>query len=70
MLGVVQEASSGDVDRAVQFAQAAFDGEWGSMTPDDRGCIFWKISEIVEANLERRGPARTGPARGANVEAI
>ena len=58
-LGVVQEASSADVDRAVVAAQAAFDGEWGAMTPDDRGRILWRISELVEANLEELATLET-----------
>src|ERR1700712_4913739 len=59
VLGVVQEASSEDVDRAVASAQAAYEGEWGSMSPDDRGRILWKISEIVEANLEELATLET-----------
>ena len=43
-LGEVQEASREDVDRAVRSARAAFEGEWSSITPDDRSRILWRIS--------------------------
>jgi acyl-CoA reductase-like NAD-dependent aldehyde dehydrogenase len=51
-LGEVQEASSEDVDRAVRSARAAFEGEWSSITPDDRSRILWRISELVEQHAE------------------
>jgi acyl-CoA reductase-like NAD-dependent aldehyde dehydrogenase len=51
-LGEVQEASDEDVDRAVRSARAAFDGEWSSITPDDRSRILWRISELVEEHAE------------------
>jgi acyl-CoA reductase-like NAD-dependent aldehyde dehydrogenase len=51
-LGEVQEASREDVDRAVRSARAAFEGEWSSITPDDRSRILWRISELVEQHAE------------------
>jgi acyl-CoA reductase-like NAD-dependent aldehyde dehydrogenase len=52
VLGEVQEASREDVDRAVRSARAAFEGEWSSITPDDRSRILWRISELVEEHAE------------------
>ncbi len=59
VLGTVQETSNADVDRAVTSARKALDGEWGTMSPDDRGRILWNISEIVEANLEELATLET-----------
>src|SRR5690348_13525018 len=51
-LGVVQEASVADVDRAVRSARAAFDGAWASLTPADRGLLLWRIADVVDENTE------------------
>jgi acyl-CoA reductase-like NAD-dependent aldehyde dehydrogenase len=58
-LGVVQEASAADVDAAVRSSRAAFEGEWSSLTPDDRGRLLWKIAELVEENLEELATLET-----------
>jgi acyl-CoA reductase-like NAD-dependent aldehyde dehydrogenase len=51
-LGVVQEASVADVDRAVRSARAAFDGAWSAITPADRAVLLWRIADVVDANTE------------------
>ena len=58
-LGEAQEASREDVDRAVRSARAAFEGEWSTITPDERSQILWRISEIVDANLEELATLET-----------
>jgi aldehyde dehydrogenase (NAD+) len=52
VLGEVQEASREDVDRAVRSARAAFEGEWSTITPDERGRMLWRMSEMVEEHAE------------------
>jgi betaine-aldehyde dehydrogenase len=42
--------SAVDVDRAVGAAQAAFDGEWGSMAASDRGRLLLRFAEVVRAH--------------------
>src|SRR5579884_290879 len=41
-------ASKQDVDRAVQAARAAFEGDWGETTPAERSGMLWKLAQVVE----------------------
>lgn len=47
----VPEAGSGQIDRAVSAARAAFGG-WSRTTPGERSGILLKIADAVEAELE------------------
>src|SRR5579871_5217808 len=55
---VITQIASGtvqDVDRAVKAARKAFDdynGPWQKMAASDRARILWKISELIEQNIE------------------
>ena len=61
-----------DVDRAVAAAQAAFDGEWGSMAASDRGRLLLRFAQVVRdhedelAALESRQIGK--PISGARWE--
>ncbi|HEY4190817.1 MAG TPA: aldehyde dehydrogenase family protein [Candidatus Limnocylindrales bacterium] len=61
-----------DVDRAVDAAQAAFDGEWGSMAASDRGRLLLRFAQVVRdredelAALESRQIGK--PITGARWE--
>jgi len=63
---------SADVDRAVEAAQAAFDGEWGSMAASDRGRLLLRFAQVVRdhedelAALESRQIGK--PITGARWE--
>ena len=63
---------STDVDRAVEAAQAAFDGEWGSMAASDRGRLLLRFAQVVRdhedelAALESRQIGK--PISGARWE--
>ncbi|WEK39795.1 MAG: CoA-acylating methylmalonate-semialdehyde dehydrogenase [Candidatus Brevundimonas colombiensis] len=46
----VQLASVGEVDRAVQAAQNAFDG-WASTNPQRRARVMFEFKRLVEANM-------------------
>ena len=48
VLGEVQTASREDVDRAVSSARRALAGDWAHLTPDDRGRLLYRLSELVE----------------------
>lgn len=48
----VCEATEKDVDIAAKAARAAFEGEWSQVTPHDRGKLLWKLSDLVEKNIE------------------
>jgi acyl-CoA reductase-like NAD-dependent aldehyde dehydrogenase len=58
-LGEVQAAGAEDVDRAVKSARKALDGEWGTMSPDDRGRLLWKLAELVEENIDELATLET-----------
>jgi len=47
----VAEGDKADVDEAVRAARAAFEsGPWAEMTPNVRGKLLWKLSELIEEN--------------------
>jgi acyl-CoA reductase-like NAD-dependent aldehyde dehydrogenase len=73
----VQAAGKEDVDKAVASARRALNGEWSSMSPDDRGRLMWKLAELVEENVEELATLETldngkpiGAARGDDVPAV
>jgi malonate-semialdehyde dehydrogenase (acetylating)/methylmalonate-semialdehyde dehydrogenase len=47
----VQLAGAGEVDRAVQSAQAAFEG-WASTNPQRRARVMFEFKRLVEANMD------------------
>ncbi len=53
------EATAEDVDRAVEAAQAALDGPWGSMTPSARGKCLRRLADLLAANSESLGRIET-----------
>jgi aldehyde dehydrogenase (NAD+) len=66
-IGTVPQATSGDVNRAVGAARAAFDeGPWPRMKPRERAAIMLKMgeafgrrrAEIVELNIREAGSVR------------
>ncbi|ORY60077.1 aldehyde dehydrogenase [Pseudomassariella vexata] len=48
----VAEATEKDVDIAVAAARKAFEGEWRTTTPQQRGIYMFKLTELVEKNKE------------------
>ena len=48
----VQLATAGEVDRAVQSAQAAFEG-WASTNPQRRARVMFEFKRLVEANIDQ-----------------
>ncbi len=48
-IATVPSATVEDVGRAVDAAQAAFDGAWGQLTGYDRGKLLWKWAETLWA---------------------
>jgi phenylacetaldehyde dehydrogenase len=60
VLGSVPRGSAADIDKAVKAARQSFDsGVWRNMTPDDRGRILWKVSELIEANIDELAELET-----------
>ncbi len=58
--GTIPRGAKADVDAAVKAARESFDsGVWRGMTPDDRGRILWKISELIEANIDELAELET-----------
>ncbi|KAI1266310.1 aldehyde dehydrogenase [Xylariaceae sp. FL1019] len=48
----VAEATEKDVDIAVSAARKAFEGEWRTTTPQQRGIYLTKLADLVEKNLD------------------
>jgi len=48
----VHEATEKDVDIAVAAARKAFEGPWKKVTPEDRGKMLVKLSELIEKNAD------------------
>jgi len=78
VLAEVPEASSAEIDAAVEAAREAFrpDGPWRSMPPAQRAQIVWRIGELIDehgdelAELETRDQGQPiGIARQVSVGA-
>src|SRR6266481_491815 len=53
VLAYVAEGDKEDIDRAVAAARAAFDyGPWSKITPSERGCLIWKLADLIEEHSE------------------
>ena len=49
----VAQADVSDVDRAVQAAKDAFEGEaWGKMRPRERQNLLWKLADLMERDAQ------------------
>jgi acyl-CoA reductase-like NAD-dependent aldehyde dehydrogenase len=52
-IGEVGSASAGDVDRAVEAAKKALEGDWGrKYSARERGRMLWKIADALEARID------------------
>jgi aldehyde dehydrogenase (NAD+) len=78
LLAYVPEATTGDVDRAVDAAREAFrpGGRWRTMAPAERARLLWRVAELIElhadelAELETRDQGQPiGIARAVSVAA-
>jgi len=62
VLTQVVEASSADVDRAVQAARRAFEdrnGPWRKLSASERGRLLWKLADLVEKNIDELAERET-----------
>jgi aldehyde dehydrogenase (NAD+) len=62
VLTQVAEASIEDVDRAVSAARHAFEdrsGPWRKMSASERGRLIWKLSDLVEKNIDELAELET-----------
>ncbi|KAI9832246.1 MAG: Aldehyde dehydrogenase [Sarea resinae] len=48
----VHEATEKDVDIAVSAARKAFEGEWRTFTPENRGRLLVKLADLFEKNID------------------
>ena len=56
---IVPEASAKDVDKAVQSAQKAFEGEWPKLFPKERAKYLRAIANQLRENAELLGKIET-----------
>ncbi|HEX9709227.1 MAG TPA: aldehyde dehydrogenase family protein [Candidatus Thermoplasmatota archaeon] len=59
VIAAVPAATLDDVGRAVDAAQAAFDGPWGQLSGYDRGKLLWKWAEALWATRDRIAEVET-----------
>lgn len=62
VLTQVVEASSADVDRAVQAARRAFEdrkGAWRKVSATQRGQMLWRLADLVEKNIDELSELET-----------
>jgi acyl-CoA reductase-like NAD-dependent aldehyde dehydrogenase len=55
MLTQIAEASSEDVDRAVEAARRALEdrnGPWRKLSASERGRMIWKLADLLEKNID------------------
>src|SRR5246500_3176387 len=55
VLTQIAEASAGDVDGAVTAARRAFEdrsGAWRKLSASERGRLLWKLSDLLEKNID------------------
>jgi phenylacetaldehyde dehydrogenase len=53
ILAQVAEGGVEDIDRAVRAARRAFDeGQWGRLTPSERGRVIWRIGDLILEHAE------------------
>ncbi|MEO0328328.1 MAG: aldehyde dehydrogenase [Pseudomonadota bacterium] len=55
----IPEASEADVDRAVKAASRALEGEWGQITPTQRGKFLHRLGDLLAENSEHLGRIET-----------
>ena len=48
----VHEATEKDVDIAVAAARKAFEGEWKTVTPENRGKLLVNLANLFEKNID------------------
>ncbi len=48
----VSEADAADVDKAVEAAKNAFQGEWRKMSATRRGELLYKLADLIEQNID------------------
>ncbi len=48
----VASASAADVDRPVEAARCAQDGDWGEISARDRGKLIWRLADALEERIE------------------
>src|SRR5581483_5955078 len=62
VLTQIAEASAADVDRAVAAARRAFGdrtGSWRKLSASERGRLLWKLSDLVERNIDELAELET-----------
>ncbi len=51
-IGTINEGGEQEVDLAVKSARAAMNGEWGSMTVDDRVDLLYKVADRINERFD------------------
>jgi len=49
-IAAVQQATTDDVDTAVNAAKTALNGKWGKTSPAERERLLWRLADLIEQN--------------------
>ena len=63
-------ASDADVDRAVQSARQALDGEWRDLTATARGKLLYRLADLIEDHAQTLGEIETKDSGKLSTETI
>ena len=58
-LAEVAEADKADIDKAVDAARRAYEGEWSKMSARDRGRLLYKLSQLIEQRSQELAELET-----------
>src|SRR5260370_16903551 len=62
VLTQIAEASSADVDHAVEAARRAFEdrnGAWRKLSASERGRMIWKLADLLQNNIDEYAEPET-----------
>jgi aldehyde dehydrogenase (NAD+) len=62
VLTQIAEASTGDVDRAVEAARRTFEdrtGPWRKLSASERGRLIWRLADLAEKNIDELAELET-----------
>src|SRR5437764_12201524 len=69
----VPNSTAEDVDRAVEAAEKAFEGDWGDTTPSERFELLTKLADALQEHREELGDLESlnvGKPREAAAEEV
>ncbi len=73
VIAAVPNSTAADIDRAVEAAENAFNGDWGETTPAERFEILNKLADVLDEHAEELGTLESqnvGKPLGAAIDEV